>query len=460
MRPLAHILFSVFALTTAMPSLADDEAAPQSAASVPDTLNAAYQREYAFLIAEKKTLTQQLNTLQSRSEQRIQQAAAAVMDAENALFATQKRLENLDSELQALDRTLAKNDEDLAVFEAAWTQARERIGYDADSKIPSPTQLDQLFTQTLDHLENATQMRRSIEPVFMPDGTQVSGQVIRLGEIASLATSETGSGALIPIGGGKLQVLDNLGADTANALQQGERPSTVDLYLYEGETKPIYIREDRSVMDTIRAGGLVAVVIALLGVVGLLLAAVRFGLVIEAGRFNEGTLNTVVSAVRNRQETTGKSLAGSTGRVIRALLGEKTRDREALMDAAGAALLKETPKIQRFGTAIMVIAAIAPLLGLLGTVTGMISTFEIITEHGTGDPKLLSGGISEALITTQLGLVVAIPMVLLGNLLNGQGSNALRNCERAAFAIINAMIEEQPDDGHSGEKLTASSEAA
>ena len=286
----------------------------------------------------------------------------------------------------------------------------------------------------------------------MPDGTQVSGQVIRLGEIASLATSETGSGALIPIGGGKLQVLDNLGADTANALQQGERPSTVDLYLYEGETKPIYIREDRSVMDTIRAGGLVAVVIALLGVVGLLLAAVRFGLVIEAGRFNEGTLNTVVSAVRNRQETTGHSLAGSTGRVIRALLGEKTRDREALMDAAGAALLKETPKIQRFGTAIMVIAAIAPLLGLLGTVTGMISTFEIITEHGTGDPKLLSGGISEALITTQLGLVVAIPMVLLGNLLNGQGSNALRNCERAAFAIINAMTEEQPDDGHSGEK--------
>ena len=116
--------FSVFALTTAMPSLADDEAAPQSAASVPDTLNAAYQREYAFLIAEKKTLTQQLNTLQSRSEQRIQQAAAAVMDAENALFATQKRLETLDSELQALDRTLAKNDEDLAVFEAAWTQAK------------------------------------------------------------------------------------------------------------------------------------------------------------------------------------------------------------------------------------------------------------------------------------------------------------------------------------------------
>ena len=87
-------------------------------------------------------------------------------------------------------------------------------------------------------------------------------------------------------------------------------------------------------------------------------------------------------------------------------------DHDALMDTAESALLEEK-RLDRFSSAIVVIAAVAPLLGLWGTVTGMISTFEIITEHGTGDPKMLSAGISEALITTQLGLVVAIPMLLL-----------------------------------------------
>ena len=82
-------------------------------------------------------------------------------------------------------------------------------------------------------------------------------------------------------------------------------------------------------------------------------------------------------------------------------------------------------------------AAVAPLLGLLGTVTGMISTFDIITEFGTGDPKLLSSGISEALITTKLGLVVAIPSLLLGNLLGGWSGKIKVMLEREALRLSN-----------------------
>ena len=69
---------------------------------------------------------------------------------------------------------------------------------------------------------------------------------------------------------------------------------------------------------------------------------------------------------------------------------------------------------------VAVLAAVSPLLGLLGTVTGMIETFQSITLFGTGDPKLMSGGISQALITTQLGLAVAIPLVLFHSLLTGR----------------------------------------
>ena len=81
----------------------------------------------------------------------------------------------------------------------------------------------------------------------------------------------------------------------------------------------------------------------------------------------------------------------------------------------------------------------APLLGLLGTVTGMIATFDAITEVGTGDPRTLAGGISEALITTELGLIVAIPTLLLGNFLSGVGERFKRRLEIAALSIQNRL---------------------
>jgi biopolymer transport protein ExbB len=85
----------------------------------------------------------------------------------------------------------------------------------------------------------------------------------------------------------------------------------------------------------------------------------------------------------------------------------------------------------------MVVAAVAPLLGLLGTVTGMIATFDIITEFGTGNPKLLSSGISVALVTTELGLVVAIPALLIGNLLSAWSEGIKDEMDRSALHVTN-----------------------
>ena len=99
--------------------------------------------------------------------------------------------------------------------------------------------------------------------------------------------------------------------------------------------------------------------------------------------------------------------------------------------------MNENRALDRFASFILVIAAVAPLLGLLGTVTGMIHTFDIITVHGTGDPKLLSGGISEALVTTMLGLIVAIPLILLGNLSNGWAENIKDSMEQSALHVVN-----------------------
>jgi biopolymer transport protein ExbB len=118
--------------------------------------------------------------------------------------------------------------------------------------------------------------------------------------------------------------------------------------------------------------------------------------------------------------------------------------RQQLEDRISESMLQESARLSRFSAAILVVAAVAPLLGLLGTVTGMISTFDIITEHGTGDPKLLSGGISEALITTELGLIVAIPTLLIGTLLNGWGRNLEGGLEQSTLRLLNSV--DQPEE--------------
>lgn len=95
--------------------------------------------------------------------------------------------------------------------------------------------------------------------------------------------------------------------------------------------------------------------------------------------------------------------------------------------------------MERFLSTLGMLAAIAPLLGLLGTVTGMIDTFHVITLHGTGDPRMMSGGISEALVTTMLGLSVAIPIMLAHTLLNRAVDNHIGQMEEKAVALVNIV---------------------
>jgi biopolymer transport protein ExbB len=128
---------------------------------------------------------------------------------------------------------------------------------------------------------------------------------------------------------------------------------------------------------------------------------------------------------------------GAAGRVLGAALRNLHLERQKLEDVVSESMLREAPAIERFGSTTLVLAAISPLLGLLGTVTGIIQTFDVITEFGTGDPKLLSHGISVALVTTELGLIVAIPVLLFGTLLSGRARASLQSIETAALAVVN-----------------------
>jgi biopolymer transport protein ExbB len=103
--------------------------------------------------------------------------------------------------------------------------------------------------------------------------------------------------------------------------------------------------------------------------------------------------------------------------------------------------LKEMPDLTKGLLFIKVISVVAPLMGLLGTVTGMIKTFQVITLFGAGDPKMMAGGISQALMTTVLGLVVAIPMVLIHTLVSGQSRKIINILQSQSAGIVAAHSE-------------------
>jgi biopolymer transport protein ExbB len=134
--------------------------------------------------------------------------------------------------------------------------------------------------------------------------------------------------------------------------------------------------------------------------------------------------------------------------VLAAGLAGRHEDRETQDNILQEAILREVPRLERFLSILAILGAIAPLLGLLGTVTGMIDTFRVITLYGTGDPRMMSGGISEALITTELGLAVAIPIMLFHTFLSRRVDNLVGDMEEKAVALTNIIQKDRRRNGN------------
>ncbi len=184
--------------------------------------------------------------------------------------------------------------------------------------------------------------------------------------------------------------------------------------------------------ERIEQGGTVGYVIIALGIIALLLSAERWvSLTLVSGKVNKQT----------KSETIKDN--NPLGRVLMAKEKYQNLGSEGLELKLSEAILREVPSLTRSITFIKIISVVAPLLGLLGTVTGMIVTFQAITLFGTGDPKLMAGGISSALMTTVLGLVVAIPTVMLYTWLNTKSKNILHILQEQAAGIIAERAERE-----------------
>ena len=154
-------------------------------------------------------------------------------------------------------------------------------------------------------------------------------------------------------------------------------------------------------------------------------------------------INEAVTLLSKGEKEKAQSLAQKRksihARILETCLKHAKWKRGAAEKSIKEALLTEVPQLDKHLNTLAVLAAAAPLLGLLGTVTGMIRMFEAITKFGTGDPKLLAGGISEALITTEVGLSIAIPLLLIHNFLRNRRNRIQANMERYAMQILNRI---------------------
>ncbi|MCC4290065.1 MotA/TolQ/ExbB proton channel family protein [Vreelandella aquamarina] len=289
--------------------------------------------------------------------------------------------------------------------------------------------VDSLATLTV----NTGRAERLELPVADASGDIASHSVVRLGDFAAFTES----------------ALLRKGQDEESSLAEVPRTPTAisDLLAayHQGESREFAIdptqgsvlealAQQPTLWERFQQGGYVGYVVVVLGGIGLLVALAQYIYLL-----------TVSARVRRqRQNLDQPSKDNPLGRVLERFKEmDKHQTPEALEARLDEAVLAELPKIERGQPIVKLLAAIAPLLGLLGTVTGMIVTFQAITVFGTGDPQLMAGGISQALVTTVLGLVTAVPLLFAQTALSSRSRFITQVIEGEASATLADHLEAQ-----------------
>jgi len=279
-----------------------------------------------------------------------------------------------------------------------------------------------------------------------PDGTILEGKFAPFGPSVYFASND---GTLEGVAVQQLNAAEaaiavpdgNFGPEIRKFIESGEGRIPVDATL--GKALKIDQQKD-SLLEHINKGGVVGWVIiglgALCGIIGLFKIAEIKGIKTPTPEAVQRVLAKLESHDMANARTEASSISGVGGELIRTGLEHADEKRGTLEEILYEKILAVRPKLERFLPFMALTAAAAPLLGLLGTVTGMISTFNLITIFGTGDASNLASGISQALVTTELGLVVAIPSLILHGMLSRMARQKVGDMEQSAIGFINGVI--------------------
>ena len=292
--------------------------------------------------------------------------------------------------------------------------------------LPSIDQMKGLIVTMLEEMTKSGNVERFNSQVILPGGSISDAEVVRVGVFNAITENfflkfipETQS----------LQVLARQPArrfrslaDDLFDLEDGYTTMAVDPS--RGQILGLLIQAP-GIGERVNQGGLVGYFIIFIGLMGLILSGWRLKLLKDEG-----------DAINRQLKSDQASDDNALGRILSVFDQNQHIDPESLELKIDEAILREVPKLEKFHSIIKVFAAVAPLLGLLGTVVGMIVTFQALTLFGTGDPKLMAGGISQALVTTMLGLIVAIPLVFLHSVLTSWSGSLIEIIEEQSAGLI------------------------
>ena len=300
--------------------------------------------------------------------------------------------------------------------------------------IPSIEQMHDLRVELLREMSQSGQVQRFQKQVVLPGGSIVDAEIVRVGVFNAI--TENFFLQFVP----DTQSLQVLARQPARRYQSMAK----DLFALDAGYTTMAVDPSRGqilslliqapgLAERINQGGLVGYFIIFIGLLGLALSLWRLLVLRQDGQAINQQLTTDIASQDN-----------ALGRILSVHNEHDAMDTESLELKIDEAILKEVPKLEKYHSIIKVFAAVAPLLGLLGTVVGMIVTFQALTLFGTGDPKLMAGGISQALVTTMLGLIVAIPLVFLHSVLTSWSGTLIEVLEEQSAGLI-ARHAERPN---------------
>ena len=385
----------------------------------------------------------QLSKLQAELDRLLQAEA----DKRAELAASQEEIKNLEAAV----RVAAKDVEGLIRTSLITPEDPDRLvameGLENKDRFPGMDEIEALVAVLFQEMAASGQIRLHPGRYIDSTGQSREGEILRVGSFTAYFRGPEGVGFLRPGRGGS--ELTALAAEPGwlaerrieAAFEGGGSVLPLDL---SGGAALEQMRPHRSLGDWLESGGLLVWPILLIALVAVILMAERF-VVLGRTRSDTDQIMDQVSQLSAQGRTEEcRQLCRSHPRapacqVILAGLERGGGSKEAVENAVQEAILKQLPRLERFLPTLSVLAAIAPLLGLLGTVTGMIATFRVITRFGAGDPGLMAGGISEALITTQLGLAVAMPIIVIHHFLERRVDKVVGDMEEKGLALLAAQ---------------------
>ncbi|TNE45357.1 MAG: MotA/TolQ/ExbB proton channel family protein [Deltaproteobacteria bacterium] len=275
-------------------------------------------------------------------------------------------------------------------------------------------------------------------------GMQVQGTQIWFGRIAALGSHSSGGGVLQAAPGNSFRIAPTEQSLSKDAKTWAERSGNylVPTLLFDPLQKKRSQPKEKTWSQTVEEGGPIGVLILVLAGLGVLLLVERGVTLLWMTNWRRAQWSLLLQQARDKHWSAARALTvgmGANTPVLKSIMENPDSSREDMQEVASESILRVLPTFQRSFTLLNVIITVAPLLGLLGTVTGMIATFEVITQFGTGNPKLLSQGISEALITTKLGLAVAVPLLLAKSVLSRWADRVLEALQLRAMILINQI---------------------